>query len=573
MMMRTVMGIALFAFLAVSVVAQSSGGGPPPPPPPPPSSSSGPPPPVPLAGAPAANANPTFIAADVRASSHKLFNRSGLPFVHGDRYILRHTDMRDLIAISYGVEAGFVKEGPSWLEYDTFDITAKLPPGATPDTEKLMLRSLLADRFKLVVHNGETSIQTNTLTASNGKVKMKPSDGSGDSDCKFQPPPPNQSPGPPFYMAFSCHNVSMETFAKNLHGWAYDYSHGPIRDGTGLKGAWDFDLKWTPRLQLAGAGADGISIYDALDKQLGLKWEMQPASWPVIIVDNVNHTPTPNAPDLDKIMPPLPLPEFEVATIKPGQPSERGMFRFNGVELNTQGLTLKMLIYFAWELNFNDDNALVGAPKGLDSDRYDITAKVANDAQGNGLQKPAPLDPDDFRQMLRTLLTDRFEIKMHTEERPVDAYTMIAVNPKLRKADPASRTRCGENPGPDGKDPRIANPALNRLITCQNMTMAQIGEEFQELATGYIHSPVLDATGLTGTWDFTLSFSSADLTRGGGGGIPAVAAEGAPTAADPNGAVSFFDAIEKQVGLKLEKQKRPLPVLVIDHIDEKPTEN
>jgi uncharacterized protein (TIGR03435 family) len=103
--------------------------------------------------------------------------------------------------------------------------------------------------------------------------------------------------------------------------------------------------------------------------------------------------------------------------------------------------------------------------------------------------------------------------------------------------------------------------------------MAQTAEMFQEfIAPDYIYNPIQDATGITGSWDFTLSFSSANLTMGGGMGAPPPP-QGVPTASDPNGAVSFFDAISKQLGLKLEKQKRPLPVLVIDHIEEKPTEN
>ena len=75
--------------------------------------------------------------------------------------------------------------------------------------------------------------------------------------------------------------------------------------------------------------------------------------------------------------------------------------------------------------------------------------------------------------------------------------------------------------------------------------------------------------------DFTLSFSANGVAqfvaaRGGEGG-PAPA--GAPAAADPGGGLSLFDAVEKQLGVKLEMHKRPIPVLVIDHIDEKPTDN
>jgi uncharacterized protein (TIGR03435 family) len=111
------------------------------------------------------------------------------------------------------------------------------------------------------------------------------------------------------------------------------------------------------------------------------------------------------------------------------------------------------------------------------------------------------------------------------------------------------------------------------------MTMTQFAAQLQTLAGGYIYSPVKDATELEGGWDFTLSFSGAGLVNGGGGGgrgadAPPPPSGGAtPTASDPNGALSLFDAISKQLGLKLVKEKRPAPVLVIDHIDEKPTDN
>jgi uncharacterized protein (TIGR03435 family) len=99
------------------------------------------------------------------------------------------------------------------------------------------------------------------------------------------------------------------------------------------------------------------------------------------------------------------------------------------------------------------------------------------------------------------------------------------------------------------------------------MSMAEFAEELTTLASGYIYTPVLDTTGIEGGYDFTLSFSSADLTKGAGG------AAGTNGASEPNGALSLIDAVNKQMGLKLEKVKRPVPVLVIDHIDEKPTDN
>ena len=161
------------------------------------------------------------------------------------------------------------------------------------------------------------------------------------------------------------------------------------------------------------------------------------------------------------------------------------------------------------------------------------------------------------------------------EDRPVTAYTLTAVKPKLQKAAPENRTRCKEGPALGTKDARDTNPILSRLVTCQNMTMAQFAEQLQRLAPGYIHAPVLDGTGIDGAWDFTLSFSAVGLLQSGGirPGDAGPSTGGAPATSDPNGALSLFDAINKQLGLKLEMQKRPVPVLVIDHIEEKPTDN
>lgn len=107
------------------------------------------------------------------------------------------------------------------------------------------------------------------------------------------------------------------------------------------------------------------------------------------------------------------------------------------------------------------------------------------------------------------------------------------------------------------------------------MTMAQFAEQIPMRAGGYTQNPVLDATGLDGAYDFTLSFSGAGLVVNGGGGRGGDAgpAAGAAAASEPNGAISLPDAVEKQLGLKLEMKKRPMPVIVIDHIDEKPADN
>jgi uncharacterized protein (TIGR03435 family) len=517
---------------------------------------------------------PAFEIADVHVSPHRSFPFLDGGILHGDRYVLHQATMLDLIATAYGVDSSNVQGGPIWLESDRFEVVAKAAPGTSKDSLKLMLRSLLADRFKLVLHSGTAPMPAYVLTVGKGKPKLKEGDESGKSDCQYQEPPKDLPPGTISNIVFVCHNTTMESFADDLHNWAGGYLDKPVVNSTGLKGVWDFDIKWTGRGQLQRAGSDGISIFDAVDKQLGLKLDLQTAPRPVLIVDSVNQKSTPNSPDLQKILPAPPPAQFEVATIKPSQPNEAFRGRINGGQVDVTGSTLKFLITFAWDLNLNDSEVLVGAPKWLDSDHFDILAKVSTEGQGSlSAQDASRIDIDDLRQMVRALLEDRFKMQAHMEDRPVSAYNLVAVNPKLRKADPLSRTRCVEGPGPDGKDPRIANPVLNRLLSCQNMTMAQIGDELQRVAGGYIYNPVLDATGIQGSWDFTLSFSSVGQNAAAGTGSGGTSGDGSSSASDPTGALTLFDAVNRQLGLKLEKQRRPAPVLVIDHIEEKPTEN
>jgi len=230
-------------------------------------------------------------------------------------------------------------------------------------------------------------------------------------------------------------------------------------------------------------------------------------------------------------------------------------------QINIQGATLSMLVQ-----QFNDITAdmMQGAPKFMDEDRWDITAKMISTDPG----QPPQADPATRTKLINKLLEDRFKLKMHTEDRVVPAYTLSSVKPKMPKADPTTRTGCYEGPGPDGKDPRIATPLLSRLLYCRNITMAQFADQLPQQVNGYVHSAVLDKTGLTDAYDFTLSFSAIGILQDS---LKASAKPG--DVADPNGALSLSDAVSKQLGLKLELEKRPAPVLVIDHVEQKPTEN
>jgi uncharacterized protein (TIGR03435 family) len=500
--------------------------------------------------------------------------------------------MLDLVSSAYGVDADKVLGGPTWVEMDRFEVIAKAPVNSSPETLKLMLQSLLADRFNLTIHREARPMPAYSLTVGK-RLQLKESDGSGETGCKVSVQTPSGGPSPDgpmmLTLLLSCHNITMAAFAEEVRGLPQPRrtdSDPPVVDQTGLKGAWNFDFKYT---LAPGPGADSVPISDALDKQLGLKLETATLPMPVIEIQSVNQKPTANPPEVAKSFPPLPT-EFDVAAIKPYKPDADGgpMMGRGGMvivgrgggkggpqlqtgRVNLQGYTLKNLIMLAWDLN--GDNMLEGAPKWLDADRFDVIAKVPS-----GPSSDAFTDMDSIKPLLRTLLLDRFKMAVHNEDRPIAGYVLTVAKPKLKKADPAGRTRYLEGPGPDGKDPRNANPALSRLVTCQNMTIAQFASLLPNIAGGYIRTPVLDETGIEGAWDFTLSFSPAGMVNGGGGrgglrGGDAGPPGGEAVASDPGGGLSLFDAVSKQLGLKLEMQKRPMPVLVIDRVEQKPTDN
>jgi uncharacterized protein (TIGR03435 family) len=292
---------------------------------------------------------------------------------------------------------------------------------------------------------------------------------------------------------------------------------------------------------------------------------------PVIVVDSVNEKSSDNPAGVAEALPAIPLPtEFEVATVKPSDPGGRGgRFQMQpGGRLNVEGMTLRFLIIRAFNTIgqgtiFMGGEQVSGIPSWADAERFDIIAK----APSSGPSTPA-MDPDAAAPMLLALLVDRFKMTYHTEDRPVSAYSLVSVKPKMKKADPASRTSC------KNAQPPLGAPPGSQVLTCQNITMAQFADRLQNMAQE-LSWPVLDATGIEGGWDSALRFSrNAGIVMGGGRGGDVGHADGAmPLASDPTGALTLFEAVERQLGLKLEMRKRAMPVVVIDHVEQKPTEN
>jgi uncharacterized protein (TIGR03435 family) len=518
--------------------------------------------------APPAAASEKFVAADVRVDppgGPTAYNTSHF----GDQAIFRQFTMAGLIATAYGLKnSSYIGGGPSWLDWDRYDIVARNPPGtiALKDRQQ-MLQDLLAERFKLVIHPGDVPWPAYLLTVAKSKPNLKPSTSTEKGSCKSPPAAPAE-PGSIRLNVLECRGVTMDSLASTLSsaGGSYGFVSGgpPVIDATGLKGAYDFDLQWTPWYALGQAGPSGTSPFQALEQQLGLKLELKTVPRPGVVIDSVNEEPTPNSPDLATMMPPLPPQQFEVATIRPAKPDAPTQRKSTQDGINYQGVSLKSLIVQAWQLNSNSDQVLA-APNWIADDRIDLQAK---------LPEGEVINWDDFPQMLRSLLIDRFRMKHHMEDRSVDTYALVAVHPKLVPANPSERTTCKAAAGPDGKDPRLENPALTGLLTCFNMTMSQFVGQLSYWAPGYFHDPVKDATGLKGAWDITIAWSMVTYFQNGAGSgaAPTSASGDVPAASVPNGAVSMFDAVGK-LGLKLVKERRAEPVLVIDQINKEPTEN
>jgi len=541
-----------------------------------------------------------FELADVHAIAHTLRPQPAGPFYGDGRYELQAVNLLDLIHAAYGVDPERVYGGPAWLEIERFDVTAKAPNGSTAESRKLMLQALLADRFKLVFHHDTKPMPAYGLTvAKSGKLQA--AGGGGESGCNFKvesaPQQPQQAPAPGGaaptiaipVLSYTCKSVSMAAFAEGLPSVPAgpNLDNKPVTDQTGLEGVYDFSFQYTPTIP-PGANINVIGqqqpFADVMEKELGLKLQSTTAPLPVITVDSAQK-PAPNPPDVAKAFPPAPA-EFDVAEIKASPPGPPGggrggnMPEIKNGRVIVPGITLQNLIMVAWNLNGPDE--LIGAPKWLNSDRFDLVAKApAGVALGDLMaqnNRSMPINLKALAPMIRALLVERFKLTVHTEDRPVEAYSLVAIKPRLLKADPAARTRWTEGPGSDGKDPRKATPILGRLVTCQNVSMSQLAELLPSIAPGYIHNEILDKTGLEGGWDFTLSFSGNGFqTAGAGGGR---GGDGPPSpngasaeATDPSGGLSLLDAMQKQVGLKLEMQKRPFPVLVIDHIEQKPIDN
>ncbi len=525
-----------------------------------------------LAIMPAFPQQPKFDLADVHVSATApkmgMFVQASGGVIREGRYVNRDATMLSLIEAAYGVSEDSIVGGPAWLDSDLFDIFGKVPDGTTPATANLMLQSLLADRFRLVIRKDSRPVRRYVLSVGKDGSKLKP--GSGNPGCmSTQQPGGGGDPASTPNLKVTCHNLTAQAIADNLQRIPGGYVDHAVVDSTKLEGAWDFELEYTLPMLLAAKGRDGMTIFDALNKQLGLKLELQDVPMPSLVIESVNRKPTENPAGVTTALG-LAAARFEVATIKPADPKQMmfsGLGYTGGSQMRAGG-TLRSLIALALDIPPPmAADMVIGLPKSADSQVWDITGKMPSSGEGapiaNSARPQAP--PRSVAlEMLRGLLADQFELKTHTENREVTVYAMTLAGgkQKMTRAEDSERSACKV-------DPNAPKPAPNvgAIVVCKNTTMAEFARNLRN-AAGYIDHPVVDLTGLEGGWDFLYSWTPTRVAQRPQAPSPA----GAIAEATDPGDITVFEALQQQLGLKLVKQKRSIPVIVVDHVSEKPIE-
>jgi uncharacterized protein (TIGR03435 family) len=235
--------------------------------------------------------------------------------------------------------------------------------------------------------------------------------------------------------------------------------------------------------------------------------------------------------------------KFEVATIKPTPPEDRGRYiRMQSThQFQAKGFTLRALVSAAYDL---PPRFVTGGAEWIDLVRYDIAGLTPGEGRPS---------PEQQMAMVRQLLQERFNFGFHTERKEVPGYVLTVAKggAKLKRSAAA----------PDDA-PVLVNSVSPTQITlpARNATMTQFASMMQRAV---LDKPIQDKTGLSARYDFDLEWT-ADETQFGGN-LPRVPPENVTKP-------PLFDALEQQLGLRLESSRVAINTIVIDRV-EKPTDN
>ncbi len=224
------------------------------------------------------------------------------------RYSVENYPLSSLLEIAYGISS-YQLSGPGWLDSERFTVTAKVPEGATKEQLKLMMRSLLIERFQLAAHFEKKEVAGYQLVVSKGGPKLAASPGDpSQNDDPAKPPAgftmtldkegyPQLPPGRQYAMAVDHDRVRWRFVDESLEHFAGilgDQIHQPIKNATGLTGKYDFQVYWSAAMQANGSGDSGPSIFTAIQEQLGLKLEPKKLPVDTVVIDHIARTPTEN---------------------------------------------------------------------------------------------------------------------------------------------------------------------------------------------------------------------------------------------------------------------------------------
>jgi uncharacterized protein (TIGR03435 family) len=288
-------------------------------------------------------------------------------------------------------------------------------------------------------------------------------------------------------------------------------------------------MNYEGKIEADGNSITGNLVLQGTTQALPLKRATAETAWEI---------PPPPAPP--KAMAANVDPSFEVATIKPAPPGQQGM----GINVNatgqfsTRNTSLKDLLIFAYGVH---PDQIQGLPAWAEGDKYDILGKPDHEGMGNDTQ---------IRSMMKKLLAERFGLTTHHEKKELSAFTLNVdkSGPKL------TVNESGVNlPGFGGRGPGS--------IGVNNATMEQFAGFLQ---ARIVDRPVVDKTGLTGKYDFTLTWRPDQLA--------APQPNAPPLPADIESRPDIFKAMQEQLGLKFQQEKTAVEVLVIDKVA-KPSEN
>jgi uncharacterized protein (TIGR03435 family) len=245
-------------------------------------------------------------------------------------------------------------------------------------------------------------------------------------------------------------------------------------------------------------------------------------------------------------------PAFELATIKQSPPPTDGQMAVGGARnpgrVTLSNMTLRDLMARAYEVKL----AQIAGPSWIDSERFDVNAKIPN-----GMT-------DQVKAMMRTLLEERFQMKLHRENKEMPVYELVQKG--TLKLDKAAEPSSGARMTLEGTGDGVMHATIN------SATMAN----FSDMIGRWTDRPVLDKTGIAGQYDIKLDLALEDLQRSRTSVVGAVTVAGGPSNDNPapegRPTASLFTSVQK-LGLKLEAKRAPLDLLVIDKAEKVPLEN